>query len=313
MSSGENTQAFAATVIQQRGDWLVKELSKLKRHPGEESIHDTRVQSRRMRAALEAFQDLFPPRPWQDLYKSIRQITRALGETRETEVLLGLLEELTTGGDLGENLCRENLDEKLRKRLKKLKRGLNGNLRQIELRVLRSRIRHLLARPKAAAKGQVQRVECVPGPVKDSDLTNNLNRARNILSDLAQPMVEFPIRFFPRASDQRLHKLRITAKKLRYAMEIFDVLWPGGLKDEIALARALQDAAGTHQDWSVLKLFLRKEIRRLTAGNKPYLASQTRRLLTTAEGRKGELRKAILPAFIELQAALRSIPGKGEK
>jgi hypothetical protein len=87
-------------------------------------------------------------------------------------------------------------------------------------------------------------------------------------------------------------------------MEIFDVPWPGGLKEEIALARALQDAAGIHQDWAVLKLFLKDEIRQLTTRNKPYLVSQAGRLLAAAEERKAELRTAILPAATELQSTL---------
>lgn len=304
MSPGENEQAFATTAIQQRGEWLVKELAKLKRHPGEESIHDTRVQSRRMRAALEAFQDLFPSRQWQDLYDSIRRITRALGETRETEVMLCLLDGLTSADAVAENLCREYLDEKLQKKLKKLKKKLNNHLRQIELRVLRTRIRHLLGKPEATAENPAEKVRTASGPRGAAVLADGLDRARRIASDLAQPILEFRTRYFPRASDRQLHKLRIAAKKLRYAMEIFDVLWPGGLQKEIALARAAQDAAGIHQDWAVLKLLLKNEIRQLTSRNRPYLVSQAGRLLVTAEGRKAELRKAILPAVTELQTDL---------
>jgi len=300
MNEIENQRAYAAAAIQQRGGWLAKELATLKRQPVEDSIHDTRVQSRRMRAALESFQDLFPSQLWQDLYDSIRHITRTLGETRETEVMLGLLEQLTSPGDAGENLCREFLDLKLEKKLKKLKRKLDDRLREIDVRVLRSRIRHLLAHSSSAA---TQAGEAVPPPV----LTDNLDRVRATLSVLVQPILGFRNQSFPRASDRRLHKLRIATKKLRYAMEIFDVLWPGGLKRQIAPARALQDAAGAHQDWAVLKLFLQKEIRRLTKGNKPYLASQTEQLLARAEEKKAEVRATILPALTELQQSLQPV------
>ena len=304
MSPEGNEHLFATAAIQRRGQWLLEELAKLKRRPGEESIHDTRVQSRRMRAALEAFQDLFPSRPWQDLYDSIRQITRALGETRETEVMLNLLEELTTAGDVEGNLCRECLDEKLQKKLKKLKRDLYNHLRQIELRVLRGRLQHLLGKPKATVEYPARGVQSASGPSAVAAPSDDFDRARSILCSLAQPILDFQIRFFPRASDRKLHKLRIATKKLRYAMEIFDPAWPGGLKQEIALARSLQDATGTNQDWAVLRLYLKREIRKLIAGNKPYLGSQAGRLLATAEDRKAGLRKAILPALIELQKAL---------
>src|SRR5436309_6718452 len=52
------------------------------------------------------------------------------------------------------------------------------------------------------------------------------------------------------------------AKKLRYTMEIFDPIWPAGLKKEIRLARALQDAGGHYHDWCVLRDRIQKEIGR---------------------------------------------------
>ncbi len=286
MSPANNEPSYAQTAIRERGQWLTQELAKLKRHPGEDSIHDTRVQSRRMRAALESFQDLSPPREWQGLYECVRQITRALGEIRETEVIRYLLDGLPLVGNATERLCREHLDEKLEQKLLKLKKKVKPRLRNIDSRSLRSRIEHLRA--------------SIATPSEDDSV-----RALRILSGLAQPILEFRTRYFPRATDVRLHRLRIAAKKLRYAMEIFDPAWQGGLQEQIVMARALQDAAGTHQDLAVLKLFLMDEIRRHTAGHRPLLASGTERLLAAVEERKAEIRRTILPAVTELQTGLR--------
>ena len=82
MIAAKQEPNFSQNAVRQRGQWLIHELARLKRHPGEDAIHDTRVQSRRMRAALEAFQDLCPPHEWEALYHRIRQITRVLGEVR---------------------------------------------------------------------------------------------------------------------------------------------------------------------------------------------------------------------------------------
>ena len=141
----ELDEALARMVLRQRMDSLTEELVRLKRRPDEESIHDTRVQSRRMRAALEAFKDLFPPHPWSALYGLVRQVTKALGKARETEVSLSLLKEQTGSGDMAENLCREYLEQRFRSKLQKRKRKLKRSLREINSRQLRSKTQFLLS------------------------------------------------------------------------------------------------------------------------------------------------------------------------
>jgi CHAD domain-containing protein len=134
-----------------------------------------------------------------------------------------------------------------------------------------------------------------------------MERARRIIRSLAEPVVSFHTARFRTAKDEQLHQLRIDVKKLRYAMEIFHDVWPEGLEECVARAKALQDAAGRHHDWSVLREFLRTEIRRLTRQETSHLAFQVGRLLAIVEDRKAELRKEVLPAVLQLQIGLRSI------
>ena len=107
-----STGEFGKTILQQRADSLLDELVSLKRRPDEKSIHDTRVQSRRLRAALEAFKDLFAPNPWHAVYGSVKEITRTLGGPRETGVIILLLRDPGGAGDMAESLCREYLMER---------------------------------------------------------------------------------------------------------------------------------------------------------------------------------------------------------
>src|SRR5436190_23426036 len=97
---------FSRQVIADRAASLFKELCSLQAKVREDSIHDTRVASRRMRAALEAFRDLYPARRWKALYERVKQITKVLGKTREAAVDLSLVRELADG-DMAEHLCRE--------------------------------------------------------------------------------------------------------------------------------------------------------------------------------------------------------------
>jgi len=317
--SGGSDRAFGAEVLQNRAQQLLGQVSSLKRRIGGESVHDTRVASRRLRAALEAFEDLFPPERWKAGYSSARAVTKALGRVREEEVTLGLLAGLTNGGDLAENLCREYLEERYRKEIARLQAKMMRRLGRINMRHLRAQIDTLLqgfGPPGAPTEaGQEEPAGAAPATAsrrRDSHQGNlfdrpggPLVRARRVAESLCAPILSFRPRYdFRRASDERLHNLRIAGKKLRYALEIFDPVWPGGLASEIALSRALQDTAGEYHDWVVLRERLQAEIRRLTRKETTHLAFQIGRILALVEDRKSEKRKAILPALTGLQTGL---------
>ncbi len=284
--------AFGTSVLRRRAEALLGELAALKRHGGKDAVHDTRVQSRRLRAALEAFEDLCPSGPWGALYASVRAVTRSLGRMRETEVTSSLLEELDVGPDPAVRLCREYLQERFDRDNRKQRRRFRAALREIKVKQLRSQASTLLA----ALESQ----ECppVPGGLPE--------RRHRIITALAEPALTFRTqRSFARAGDAHLHRLRIAVKKLRYAMEIFAEIQPGELQSQIADARALQDAAGRHQDWAVLREHLRREIRRLTRQKTGNLAFQTGRVLQQVEDGKRQLRARILPALVAVQESVR--------
>jgi CHAD domain-containing protein len=299
---------FVSAVLQAKSDSLLAEISRVKKHKTEEAIHDARVQSRRMRAALEAFKDFFPPHPWQSVYAAVRSITKTLGTVRENDVLLSRLKELTAAGDMAENLCREYLQEKLQQEGEKLRRKLNKRLRSLQPKLLRQQVAFLLSgsgpgegvelvlrlpRRKAAAR------QPSLFPVRET----SADRGRHVVAGLSQPVLSFRRADFRAASDTRLHKLRISVKKLRYALEIFRDTRPE-FDPAIGLARAFQEAAGRFQDWCVLDEHLRDEIRRLTRQETSHLAFQMGRLLALVQDRKSESRKGILPALLELQSGL---------
>src|SRR5512140_3038342 len=120
------------SLLEKKAGALLPELSHLKRHAGPDAIHDTRVQSRRLRAALETFRDLCAPGLWSTAYESVRAITKTLGKPRESEVLSTLLDELDLGNDTAAALCREYLRERLSRENRKLSKKLRGDLRDIK-------------------------------------------------------------------------------------------------------------------------------------------------------------------------------------
>ena len=53
-----------------------------------EFVHDMRVTSRRLRAAMDNFADCFPEKPFKKYYKKIKAITRTMGTVRDLDVLI---------------------------------------------------------------------------------------------------------------------------------------------------------------------------------------------------------------------------------
>lgn len=53
-----------------------------------EGVHQVRVASRRLRAAMDAAVDCFPARWYRPLHKAARDLTGALGDARDQDVLL---------------------------------------------------------------------------------------------------------------------------------------------------------------------------------------------------------------------------------
>jgi CHAD domain-containing protein len=58
-----------------------------------EALHDMRVASRRLRAAMSVFADAFPPRQFTPLEKQVAQITDALGAVRDADVQIEYLQQ----------------------------------------------------------------------------------------------------------------------------------------------------------------------------------------------------------------------------
>lgn len=66
-----------------------------------EFVHDMRVASRRLRAAMDNFADCFEKEPFKKYYKQIQTITRTMGTVRDLDVLIAHFQnELKTLSDM---------------------------------------------------------------------------------------------------------------------------------------------------------------------------------------------------------------------
>lgn len=83
----------ARTVLLERLHVLLEWPAEVLKHEDIEAVHKMRVASRRLRAALDAYQACCDPRPFKKVYRTIKKVAHALGEARDTDVMLHHLSE----------------------------------------------------------------------------------------------------------------------------------------------------------------------------------------------------------------------------
>jgi CHAD domain-containing protein len=83
--------AVAARVVRVRADELVEHSEGVLETGDIERLHDMRVASRRLRAAMEVFESCFPRKRFRSALKDVKAIADALGERRDRDVSIAAL------------------------------------------------------------------------------------------------------------------------------------------------------------------------------------------------------------------------------
>ena len=117
-----------------------------------ERVHDMRVATRRLRAALEVFRPCFPRDEYKAAMREVKEIADALGERRDRDVTIATLEDF--GGSLAapDRPGIESLVAKLRSEQADANEGLAPFVQRERLDALRERLRALVASAEAAAR-----------------------------------------------------------------------------------------------------------------------------------------------------------------
>jgi CHAD domain-containing protein len=95
---GPETEFFAAAerVLAERLDALVEHEAGTRAGEDPEELHDMRVASRRLRAAVEAFASCYHGKQFKQIARQTKELTGALGAVRDRDVLLERLESYAT-------------------------------------------------------------------------------------------------------------------------------------------------------------------------------------------------------------------------
>jgi CHAD domain-containing protein len=113
-----------------------------------EALHDMRVATRRLRAALEVFAPAFPAKRHRKALKRVKKLADALGERRDRDVAIEFLSEFAGEAPEADRAATETLIERLREEQRQANEELAPFLEAKRLKKLRRRLRKLVKAAK---------------------------------------------------------------------------------------------------------------------------------------------------------------------
>lgn len=201
-----------------------------------EYLHDMRVASRRMRAAIGAFKRELPPRI-SALAGELKWLTGILGDVRDLDVQLQQVHDWATSL---EPLPPSSLDGLARVLAERRDRARARMLTELDTERFEALLDSLAESLRA-------------GPGKDAPLA--ARPARDVLPGLLRKRYrrvrKHGDRIQPGADAAMYHRLRIESKKLRYAAEFAAPVLGKAAQQYARRVTALQDLLGAHQDAEV--------------------------------------------------------------
>jgi CHAD domain-containing protein len=222
-----------------------------------DAIHDARVATRRLRAALDLLEPAVPAKLLSPLNRTLRRLRRTLGDLRDIDVMLNLLEPLTrhprhgiaAGWAHSCLLDRRNAERHKGKSKRKRSPGV------------------LVARLDAWEPIREQVVAL--GEVGEKLMVASLGAQWNQFVGLTRPTELF--------RPQDPHALRIAGKLLRYTLEMLRCT-RGGDKPPagvLAIFKRMQDALGDWHDHVVLaEWMMRLSLGELLAHHDPAMQAK---------------------------------------
>jgi|SRR5947209_15551524 len=97
-----------------------------------EGVHDMRVGSRRLRAALEVFRDTFPRRQLKPMLRDVKRLADALGEVRDLDVMLDRLKTDMAGRPPSQRLVLKEMMEEMRGQREVARAALKETIEDLE-------------------------------------------------------------------------------------------------------------------------------------------------------------------------------------
>src|SRR4030095_5912302 len=216
-----------------------------------EGVHSMRVASRRLRSALSDFMPYVNKRSLSSILKQIRSLADALGEVRDQDVAILALEKL-------ESETPQEFFATLQKLIKARKDSRRASRQELKRLLVKDRLKELsddFNKTMTAAtklKGGMSASSPYSHSYEDiakAIIRDRLGELEALSSSLYQPL-----------EATKLHEMRIGAKRLRYAVEMFADCWESDILPFAKSSARLQGALGRLHDCDVWIQSFREEI-----------------------------------------------------
>ena len=220
---------------------LENQVDGAKKNEDIEHIHKLRVASRRLRAALNIFEECFPRKRMKVWRRAVKNLTTSCGAARDADVLIVFLENYST-----------HLEPRAAGGIEYLIR-----IQKARRLLMQSDVVKVLDSLKAS--GVLFDLSDVCSAIERSKDNGNISiktistykKAHNRIVARLDELLALSRFVHDRSAIIKHHELRIAAKRLRYTMEIFSTIYKNGLKDQIALMKQFQDVLGEMHDYYV--------------------------------------------------------------
>jgi CHAD domain-containing protein len=266
LDCGAPIEAGARLVLQVRWEEMRDLARATSAEPDDESIHDMRVSTRRLRSAFRDFRPFIQTKALRQPMRSVRDIADALGAVRDEDVAIKALEK--NAADTEPGMRRDGIELLVAERrpirnaaVEKLLRAIEGSLEGLDVEF---------------SKG-LERIQPRSPEMTDTFRTAGqkiITRSFAQLNGLSQGLYK-PHRQRP------LHRMRIGAKRLRYAMELFAGCWGDDLENAATAVAEMQTALGDLHDCDVWITSLGWRLRHFSKQREPE-TSEIERALNVA-------------------------------
>lgn len=237
-------QLLACQYLRKQLDTLVKEIRGVRENRDIEPVHQARVASRRMRAALRMFAECFDDKRVGRWQKRVRKLTKGLGMARDLDVQIAFVEEFVGSLDAKDRRHRpgaERLLLRLRQRREAMQSKVVKTLDALEAGDALADMHGELAKVLFILK---RREVCLQSPFVYARAAAHIQDRQRALLSNAHTLAD--------AGDiAGHHQLRIDAKKLRYTLEICDPAYEKQMSAAIKAVKKVQSLLGEIHDCDV--------------------------------------------------------------
>jgi CHAD domain-containing protein len=216
-----------------------------------EELHDMRVPTRRMRAAMKVFEGALPERAsW--LREELRWVAQALGEVRDLDVQIERFQAWKREADEEVSGFLDRILTITHKRRAEARKNMLETLDSVRYERLLSSFAEMLRLGPAAelelaqtnGKDQAGEPVTAAAPALISDRHRKWRKAAKRLDETSSP--------------EAFHDVRKKGKRLRYTLEFFSEVYGRSVQKLVKPLKALQDDLGDHQDAVVAAAYLRE-------------------------------------------------------